>query len=136
MNHVLMIEDNDDDIELARRTFEKAGLPGKVRVVRTGEEALDSLFAQGADAPEHPFSTVKLVLLDLKLPLMSGLDVLRKIRLNAATRELPVVILTVSKQEPDLLQSFTMGVTDYLIKPLEADRFAQIYRKYVRETPS
>jgi two-component system, response regulator len=136
MNRVLMIEDNEDDVELACRTFEKAGLTGKVRVVRNGEEAIDCLFARGAYAQDKNDPPVRLILLDLKLPKMSGLDVLRQIRLHPATRDIPVVILTVSRQEPDLLQSFMMGVSDYLIKPLDADHFAQIYRKYVGETPS
>ena len=136
MNHVLMIEDNDDDIELACRTFEKAGFTGKVRVVHDGEEALDCLFARGVYAQDSGGPPVRLILLDLKLPKMSGLDVLRQIRLNPATRHIPIVVLTISTKDPDLLQSFTMGISDYLIKPLDADRFAQIYHMYVRETPA
>ncbi len=133
MNRVLLIEDNADDIELARRTFEKAGLPGEVRVVRDGKDALDCLFGRAAHSKEGPATSIRLVLLDLNLPKMTGLDVLKQLRLNAATRGIPVVVLTISRKEPDLLQSFTMGITDYLIKPLDAKRFAQIYRKYVRE---
>ena len=123
---VLLIEDNDDDIELAERAFEKVNLAEKVRVARNGKEALDYLFM--------PDSTVQLILLDLNLPQVSGLDVLRQIRLNPTTKALPVVVLTVSRKEPDLLQSFTMGISDYLIKPLDPARFEQMYRKYVRES--
>src|SRR5688572_33329778 len=97
---VLLIEDNNDDVELAQRAFEKLGLADKVHVARDGAAALDYLFGPG--------SSIKLILLDLNLPKTSGLDVLRQIRLNPATRQLAVVILTVSRKEPDLLQSFTM----------------------------
>ena len=136
MINVLMIEDNDDDIELAVRAFERSGLGDHVRVVRDGADALDYLFGRGPYAAEGPASTVKLILLDLNLPKTPGLDVLRQIRLHADTRDLAVVVLTVSRKEPDLLQSFTMGISDYLIKPLEADRFAQIYAKFVGGDPS
>jgi two-component system response regulator len=122
---VLLIEDNDDDIELAQREFEKAGLKEDVRVIRDGAEALDHLMGVGT-------STVQLVLLDLNLPRMNGLQILQRMRLNASTRQIPVVILTVSRKEPDLLQSFTIGISDYLIKPLDSERFKQIYKKYVR----
>jgi two-component system response regulator len=136
MNRVLMIEDNDDDIELAKRAFEKAGLTGKVRVARDGVDALDCLLGRAAYAKEGPATTIRLILLDLNLPKMNGLDLLRQIRLNPATREIPVVVLTVSKKEPDLLLSFTMGIVDYIIKPLDPERFKQIYMKYVREPPT
>jgi CheY-like chemotaxis protein len=133
MIDVLMIEDNDDDIELAVRAFERSGLVDRVRVVRDGAEALDYLFGRGPYATEGPAYSIQLILLDLNLPQTPGLDVLRQIRLNAATRTVAVVVLTVSRKEPDLLQSFTMGISDYLIKPVDADRFAQIYKKYVHE---
>jgi two-component system response regulator len=134
MNRVLLIEDNEDDILLAERTFEKAGFSGKVRIARDGEDALDCLLGRAAYAKEGPDSSIRLILLDLNLPKMTGLDLLRQIRLNPVTRQIPVVVLTVSKKEPDLLLSFTMGIADYIIKPLDPERFAQIYRKYVRET--
>jgi two-component system response regulator len=136
MNRVLLIEDNDDDIELAKRTFEKAGCSGIVRVARDGVEALDLLLGRGAYEKEGPSTTIRLILLDLNLPKLNGLDLLRQIRLNPGTQKIPVVVLTVSKREPDLLLSFTMGISDYVIKPLDPDRFAQIFRKYVQETPA
>ncbi len=128
-----MIEDNNDDVELARRAFEKMQLIEKVRVARDGADALDFLFGRGLYAAQGVASSVQLILLDLNLPKTSGLDVLRQIRMNPSTRQLAVVVLTVSKKEPDLLQSFTMGISDYLIKPIDPARFAQIYRKHVRE---
>jgi two-component system, response regulator len=136
MSNVLLIEDNDDDIELARRAFEKAGRAHEVHIAQDGAQALDYLFGRGVYADHSAASSVNLVLLDLNLPKTSGLDVLRQIRLNPSTQHIPVVVLTVSRKEPDLLQSFTMGVVDYLIKPLDPNRFMQIYRKYVRIPPA
>ena len=122
---VLLIEDNPDDVELTERVFEKLGMRDQVQVIEDGAEAW-------AYIREHaPF--VEMVLLDLNLPHISGLDLLRRIRSEKATQGLTVVALTASRSEPDLLQCFTMGVTDYLIKPLEADRFMDVYRKYVKE---
>src|SRR5688572_15799622 len=114
MECVLLVEDNSDDVELALRVFEKLGMKQEIKVVGDGVEALAYLRA-------NPHS-IKLVLLDLNLPKIGGLDLLRQIRSEATTQTLPVVALTASRREPDLLQSFTMGVTEYLIKPLEADR--------------
>ena len=130
---ILLVEDNANDEELTIRALRKSNIMNKVVVARDGEEALDYLFGRGAYAAQGTASSVQLILLDLNLPKTSGLDVLRQIRLDAATRHLAVVILTVSRKEPDLLQSFTMGVSDYLIKPLDPERFVQIYRKYVKE---
>jgi len=127
---VLLIEDNADDVELAMRAIKKIGLSDQVKTFGNGEEALEYLFGQtDEDLP-------RIILLDLNLPKTPGLDVLRQIRLHEKTRAIPVVILTVSRKEPDLLQSFTMGISDYLIKPLEADRFIQIYKKYVKSYPA
>jgi len=133
MNRVLMIEDSDDDIEMAQRVFAKAGLSGTVCVCRDGTQALDFLLGRGAYAAEKPGADIRLILLDLNLPKTSGLDVLREIRLNPLTRQIPIAVLTVSTKEPDLLQCFTMGIKDYLVKPLEPARFAEIYRKFVQE---
>lgn len=132
MIRVLLIEDNPDDIELAHRAFEKLGMTDQVHIAKDGEKALDYLLGRGVYAGQETLSPLRLVLLDLNLPKTSGLDVLRQIRTHDLTRHLPVVILTVSRKEPDLLQSFTMGISDYLIKPLDPDRFTQIYRKYMR----
>ncbi len=133
MIDILLIEDNEDDVELARRAFDRMALADKVYVAHDGAEALDFLFGRGAFAQKGPASSIQLILLDLNLPKTHGLDVLRQIRLNPATKQVPIVVLTVSRKEPDLLQSFTMGISDYLIKPLEVERFTQIYKKYVRK---
>jgi two-component system response regulator len=133
MKRVLLIEDNDDDIELAQRAFAKAGLEIRLQIARTGEEALDYLLGRGSFADAGPAPRIQLILLDLNLPKIPGLDVLRQIRLNPQTSQLPVIVMTISRKEPDLLQSFTMGASDYLIKPLNPEKFAAIYQKYVKE---
>jgi two-component system, response regulator len=132
MIQVLLIEDNPDDIELARRAFEKVGVADKVQVARDGAEALDYILGRGPYAGKGTSTSLQLILLDLNLPKTSGLEVLGQIRRDESMRHLPVVVLTVSRKEPDLLQSFTMGISDYLIKPLDSERFIQIYRKYVK----
>jgi two-component system response regulator len=110
MSKVLFIEDNDDDLELARRVFEKLGVAGNVHFVRDGSDALDYIFGRGTyDRQEGP-SSLQLILLDLNLPKIPGLDVLRQIRSNPVTSQIPIVVLTVSRKEPDLLQSFSMGI--------------------------
>ncbi len=129
---ILLIEDSVDDIELAMRAFDKIGLKDQVEVARNGQEALQILFEKKLPTGESP---VKLILLDLNLPVTPGLEVLRQIRRNPATRKTPVLVLTVSKTDPDLLQTFTMGATDYLIKPLEPVRFKQLYEKHAGENP-
>jgi two-component system response regulator len=133
---LLLIEDNADDVELAMRAFQTVGLSQRVKVVGNGTEALEYLHGGNPEKGSVPINLPKIILLDLNLPKTPGLEVLRQIRLNDATRAIPVVVLTVSRKEPDLLQSFTMGISDYLIKPLDAERFAQIYRKYVRTDPT
>lgn len=132
MIRVLLIEDNPDDTELIHRAFEKLGIVDQVHVAADGEKALDFLLGRGAYVGQGTPPSLGLVLLDLNLPKTSGLDVLRQIRMNERTRHLSVVVLTVSRKEPDLLQSFTMGISDYLIKPLDPERFLQVYRKYIK----
>ena len=125
LRHIFVIEDNAGDVLLIRQILQQQQIPIRVHVARDGAQAMFML-AEGRFQPD-------LILLDLNLPKTSGLDALRQIRLNPTTRGIPVVVLTVSRKEPDLLQSFTMGIVDYLIKPLDPDRFAQMYRKHVRE---
>jgi len=131
MTQMLMIEDNVDDIELTRRVLEKLGVTDQVRVARDGAEALEYLFGRNGSADPEAVASLRLILLDLNLPKVPGLRVLYQIKTHASTRHIPVVVLTVSRKEPDLIQSFMMGISDYLIKPPNADRLAEIYRKYV-----
>jgi two-component system response regulator len=131
MTQMLVIEDNTDDIEMMRRVLEKIGVTEQVRVARDGAEALEYLFGDNGSARPEVLSSLRLILLDLDLPKVPGLRVLYQIKTHASTRHIPVVILTVSRKEPDLIQGFMMGISDYLIKPPNPDRLAEIYRKYV-----
>lgn len=122
MKAILLVEDSQDDIDLTMRAFRKNGMANRVAVVRDGVEALDYLvLASGRDAAERP----QLVLLDLKLPRLDGLQLLQRIRTNPATRFLPVVILTSSTEERDLVNSYTLGANSYVRKPVDFEQFVQ-----------
>ncbi len=126
---VLLVEDNPDDVELTLRAFRKNNLLNEVVVVSDGVEALDYLFNKGAYADRDPSIQPQLVLLDLKLPKIDGLEVLRQIRTDEQTRLLPVVILTSSKEEQDLLQSYTLHANSYICKPVDFNRFSEAVRQ-------
>ncbi|MBL9021154.1 MAG: response regulator [Myxococcales bacterium] len=115
---VLLVEDNASDEKLTLRAFKKSNLGNEVIVARDGQQALDYLFATGAYA-EKPTAPVTVVLLDLKLPKVDGLEVLRRIRSDERTRFLPVVVLTSSKQDEDLVQSYALGANAYVRKPVD-----------------
>src|SRR5438477_13005457 len=114
---VLLVEDNDDDVELTLRSFQKQNLPNKIVVARNGIEALDYLFSTGRYAGRAKEETPVLVLLDLKLPKMDGLEVLRRIRSEASTQAIPVVILTTSSEVQDKTESYRLGANSYIRKP-------------------
>jgi len=120
---ILLVEDNQDDIELAIRAFKKNNIANNIDVVKDGEEALDYLFQKG----RYPHLTVddypELVLLDLKLPKLGGLEVLKKIRENKKTSLTPVVILTSSREEQDLLNGYKNGANSYVRKPVDFNQF-------------
>lgn len=118
-NVILLIEDNADDEALTLRAFQKHHIKNHVVVVRDGAQALDYLFATpGNDTPD-------LILLDLKLPKVDGLEVLRRIRGDARTRLIPVVVLTSSNEEQDLVESYSLGANSYVRKPVDFVRFAE-----------
>lgn len=128
MNHyktieILLVEDNPNDIELTRRALGKHNLLSKVHVVKDGEEALDYIHCrnkyQGRDKSDLP----KMVLLDLKLPKVDGMEVLREIRSNKNTQYLPVVVLTTSKSESDVRESYRLGINSYIVKPVDYTKF-------------
>ncbi|NCI49400.1 response regulator [Sediminibacterium roseum] len=121
---ILLVEDNPSDIDLALRAFEKALILNPVAVAEDGQEALDYIFRTGKYAGS-PADLPDLVLLDLKLPVLGGLDVLKRIRENERTRRLPVVILTSSKEEQDMAQGYDLGVNSYIRKPVDFYQFAQ-----------
>ena len=121
---ILLVEDNQSDIGLTRRALEKAHVMNEMVVAEDGQEALDYLYGTGAWAGRDPSDIPALVLLDLKLPRVSGLDVLRRIRENRCTRRLPVVILTSSKEEQDIAAGYDLGVNSYIRKPVDFNQFA------------
>lgn len=126
---ILLVEDNPSDIELTKRAFEREHIGNELVVAEDGKEALDYLFGKGAyegrDLSSQPF----LVLLDLKLPLVDGKEVLRQIRANESTRRLPVVILTSSREELDIAQSYDLGVNSYIRKPVDFMQFSEAVRQ-------
>jgi CheY-like chemotaxis protein len=118
---ILLVEDNPDDIELTLRAFNKNNILNEVIVVQDGQEALDFLFGKGKYAENR--RVVSVVLLDLKLPKVDGLEVLRRIREDERTRILPVVILTSSREEQDLLRGYSLGANSFIRKPVDFDKF-------------
>ena len=126
MNHkiILLVEDNPSDIALTQRAFAKSHIANELMVAEDGQAALDYLFGSTNGTPTLPNELPALVLLDLKLPKVSGLEVLRNIRGNPRTRRLPVVILTSSKEEHDLAQGYDLGVNSYIRKPVDFQQFA------------
>ena len=125
---ILLVEDDANDLTLTLHALNEAHVSNKIQIARNGEEALDFLFCQGAFQDRDPNDRPKLVLMDLKLPKVGGLEVLNQLRGNARTRMLPVVILTSSNQEEDLVRSYRLGVNSYIQKPVDFDQFRQIIK--------
>ena len=117
---VLLVEDNPDDVELSLRALKRAHLVNPIRIARDGAEALDLLFGSGE--PRAPWLP-RVVLLDLKLPRVGGLQVLERIRADARTKSLPVVVLTSSREEPDVRRAYELGANSYIVKPVEFEKF-------------
>jgi two-component system response regulator len=122
---ILLVEDSQDDIDLALHTLRRENLANHIFVVRDGEEALDFLFCSGPYADRNAAQMPKLVLLDLKLPKIDGLDVLRQLRADPRTTTLPVVIMTSSKEEKDVANGYHLGVNSYIQKPVDFEQFRQ-----------
>ena len=127
---VLLVEDNPDDVDLTRRAFARAGLPTPVRlaVAEDGAEALDFLLARGTHAERAGRPLPRVVLLDLKLPLVSGHEVLEALRREPRTRTLPVVVLTSSAEEEDVARSYAGGANSYVRKPVSFQQFVEAAR--------
>jgi len=125
---ILLVEDNQDDVDLTVHALQREKLANNIVVVRDGEEALDFLFCRGACRQrsfEHP---PKLVLVDLKLPKIDGLDVLKQVKADPRTRTIPVVIMTSSKEERDLVASYHLGANSYIQKPVDFDQFREVVK--------
>jgi two-component system, response regulator len=124
-NFILLVEDNPDDVELTRRAFQKSNVANALEVVRDGQEAIDYLFLRGEYAGRDPELLPSVILLDLNLPKLSGLEVLRKLREDERTRRLPVVVLTTSKEEKDVIGSYELGANSYVRKPVDFAQFLE-----------
>ena len=123
---ILLVEDNLQDIEITRRAFAKGRMKNELIVVRDGEEALDYLFRRGSF--QNPLSSPRpgMILLDLNLPKVGGLDVLKKIKQDESLRSIPVIVMTVSPKEEDVVRSYNLGVNTYIQKPIEFDNFMRV----------
>ncbi len=125
---ILLVEDNPADEKLTLRAFRKSEVPVEVVVVRDGAEALDWLLGRGPHAGRDPSLLPAVVLLDLKMPRIDGLEVLRRIRSDERTRSVPVVVLTASREEKDVLDSYSIGANAYVQKPVEFAEFVETTR--------
>lgn len=121
---VLLVEDNPRDAELTVRTFKKQNLANRIHTVEDGAEALDFLFCRGEYIGRNGEKSPKVVLLDLKLPKVSGLEVLRAMKDSEETRYIPVVIITSSREDPDISEAYSLGVNSYVVKPVDFKSFA------------
>jgi CheY-like chemotaxis protein len=126
---ILLVEDNADDEALTKRAFKKNNVMNHLVVARDGVEALDYVFGTGAHSGRDLSVMPTVILLDLKLPKLDGLEVLRRLRSDARTRLLPVVVLTSSKEEQDLAQSYSLGVNSYIRKPVEFEQFIEAVKQ-------
>jgi CheY-like chemotaxis protein len=121
---ILLVEDNPDDLDMTLRALRKANLANRIHIARDGVEALDFMFGEGAHAGGTAPHNPKVILLDLKLPKIDGLEVLKRLKSDPRTKMIPVVALTSSKEQKDMVESYQLGVNSYIVKPVNFDRFA------------
>lgn len=126
---ILLVEDNPNDIDLTLHALRRDNLANRIHVARDGEEALDFLFCRNQYADHPRNSRTRLVLLDLKLPKVDGIEVLRQLRNNPETKPIPVVILTASREEKDMIDGYRLGVNSYIQKPVDFDKFRETIRQ-------
>ena len=122
---ILLVEDNATDAEMTTRALKKNNLANKLLRVKDGAEALDFLFAEGQYSGRNIENLPKVILLDLKMPKVTGIEVLRRIKADERTKSIPVVVLTSSKEDPDIRTCYDLGVNSYVVKPVEFDEFYQ-----------
>jgi CheY-like chemotaxis protein len=125
---ILLVEDSANDAELTMRALKKGGLANRLMWVKNGEQALDFLFRRGEYANRDETSP-RLVLLDLKMPGMDGIEVLKAIKANEATRRIPIVVMTSSQEEKDISQTYDLGVNSYVVKPVDFNSVTDIVRQ-------
>jgi two-component system response regulator len=126
---ILLVEDNPSDVELALYALRKNKLSNHIHVVRDGAEALEYLFGSGEEAGRDINHAPKVILLDLKLPKVDGLEVLRRIKSDERTRLIPVVVLTSSREERDIVETYRLGVNSYITKPVDFEQFTEAVRQ-------
>jgi len=126
---ILLVEDNPNDVELALHALKKNNIANRIEVVRDGAEALNFIFCTGAYAQRSIDHAPKVILLDLKLPKVDGLEVLRQIKSDPRTRAIPVVALTSSREDRDIVESYNLGVNSYIVKPVDFEQFNESVRQ-------
>lgn len=122
---ILLVEDNPNDVELTLRALKKNNILNSIHVVHDGAEALDFLFAQGKYGSRDILNRPKVVFLDLKLPKVDGLEILRRVKSDEKTRMIPIVVLTSSREEQDVIESYKLGVNSYIVKPVDFEKFIE-----------
>lgn len=120
---ILLVEDNPEDLELALRALRKSNLTNQIQIARDGAEAMEFLFCEGQYAGRKIDNGPRVILLDLKLPKVDGLEVLRRVKGDPRTKNIPVVVLTSSKEQSDIVESYRLGVNSYIVKPVNFERF-------------
>jgi two-component system response regulator len=125
---ILLVEDNMNDAELSLYALKKFKIANRVHHSRDGAEALEYIFGSEKSITSQPLQVPRLILLDLKLPKIDGLEVLRKLKANDGTRTIPVVVLTSSREERDIVESYNLGVNSYIVKPIDFEQFTEAVR--------
>ena len=125
MLEILLVEDSPDDLELAQMALKNNHIANRIRVARDGAEALEILFGTGGEPPATP----KVIMLDLKLPKVDGLEVLQRIKSDPRTKHIPVVVMTSSREESDVVRSYQLGVNSYVVKPVDFEKFTEAVRQ-------
>ncbi len=125
MIELLLVEDDPQDLELALRALRKSNLANRIHTARDGAEAIEFIFCEGAHAARNIANRPKVILLDLKLPKIDGLEVLKRIKGDERTRMIPVVVLTSSKEQSDVVESYRLGVNSYIVKPVNFEGFVE-----------
>ncbi len=120
---ILLVEDNPNDVELTLHALKKYRVTNSIHVVRDGEEALDYIFGRGAYNGRNVLDTPKVILLDLKLPKVDGIEVLRQLKSDPDTQMIPVVVMTSSREERDIVETYQLGVNSYIVKPVDFEQF-------------
>jgi two-component system response regulator len=128
MIEILYVEDNPSDVELTLHAFKKNRLANNILVARDGEEALEMIFGKEPNDLEYLVNTPRVILLDLKLPKVDGLEVLKRLKEDNRTKMIPVVVLTSSREERDIIETYRLGVNSYIVKPVDFEKFVEAMR--------